>query len=58
MRNNQARQINFATVCRTPLDSPGGLARQGFELDLDQTVGDFSLVSSGVKDPAQFGTFV
>jgi len=58
MRNNQGLEINFATVCRTPLASPQSRMPQGFVIDLDQAGGDFSLFSVGAKAPTEIGTNV
>jgi hypothetical protein len=36
MRNNTGQKINFATVCRTPSNSPQTRIAQGLKLDADQ----------------------
>jgi hypothetical protein len=56
--NNTGGKINFATVCRTPLDSPGARIAQGFVIDLGQAGGKFLLVSRRVTEEVGSGTFV
>jgi len=58
MRNNRVQLFNFATVCRTPLDSPQTRILQGFVVDLKQAGGNFSLLSVGAKDHSEIGTYV